>query len=278
LSKISEYQAALEKLAKARELQSVSDFAKELKKSSETLLSQLAEAGISKSSASDPISSIEKNKLLEWFQVQHGDVRPRKKITVVVDPIERRLIRDVAEHKNGAEYEALEYLLGAVIRGEKVPSSLQKLINIIVAKCLFFGALPLRKLGRPKQEALDVVGLNAAEKYWELVDSGVSYQEAVETVSSEIHKSERHVMRLVAKHKKKIGETKEAREAYRSYWNFHRTHFAHKAAYRDAMARYLRAFEPAIPPPELSEDDYLEHLDELVERLASQAKPLTKKI
>lgn len=278
MSKISEYQAALEKLAKARKLQSVSDFAKELEKSSETLLSQLAEAGISKSSASDPISSIEKNKLLEWLQVQHGDVKPRKKITVVVDPIERRLIRDVAEQKNGAEYEALEYLLGAVIRGEKVPSSLQKLINIIVAKSLFFGALPLRKLGRPKQEELDVVGLNAAERYWELVDSGVSYQEAVETVSTEIHKSERHVMRFVAKHKKEIGETKEAREEYRSYWNFYRTHVAHKPAYREAMVRYRRAFEPAIPPPELSEDDYLEHLDELVERLASQAKPLTKKI
>lgn len=278
MSKISEYQAALKKLAEDGERQSLGDFAKDLGKTSEALLLQLAEAGITKTAATDVITSSDKSKLLKWLQAQHSDGKPRKKITVTHDPLEHRLIRAVAEQKNGAEYEALEYLLGAVLRGDKLPPPMQELTNVIVAKCLFFGALPLRKIGRPKREELDSVGLDAAERYWGLVDSGVSYQEAVGIVSSEIHKSERHVMRLIAKHKERVGDTPEKRDTYRAIGDFQRKYFAESSSYLDACSKYARAYDPPIPPPDLNTDDYLEHLEELIERIASNAQPLTKKI
>ncbi len=240
---------------------------------------QLAEAGITKTAATDVITSSDKSKLLKWLQVHHSDGKPRKKITVTHDPFEHRLIRAVAEQKNGAEYEALEYLLSAVIRGEKLPPSMQELINVLVAKCLLYGALPLKKLGRPKARGgLNSVGLKAAELYWGLVDSGVSYQEAVVIVSAEIHKSERHVMRLIAEQKNTVGDTPEKRQAYRKFWDLQRKWFAERSSYCDASSEYAELFAPPIPPPDLNTEDYLEHLGELIERIASTVQPLTKKI
>lgn len=188
------------------------------------------------------------------------------------------MTRAVAEKKNGAEFEALEYLLKAVVCGQKLAPPMQQLINILVAKSLLLGALPLRRLGRPKNENLESVGRNAAERYWSLVDSGATYQEAVEKVSLEIHKSERHVMRLVAKHKAEVGETLEQRTSQREFRNLLRRIYTDSPSASEALSKYAQIFEPQIPPPDLTEDDYLEHLDELIDQLAVNAKPLTRKI
>lgn len=277
MSKVSEYQAALKK--DEDEWQSVGDFAKELKKTSEALLAQLREAGVSKAAATDPLFESDKQKLLKWLQDTHSNGKPRKRkrITVTHDPLEHRLIRAVGDQTNGAEYEALEYLLSAVISGEKLTQPMQELVNIVVARSLLTGALPLKKLGRPKQAGLYSVGLKAAERYWSLVDSGATYQAAVDTVSSEIHKSERHVMRLVAEHKAQVGVTLEQRTRNRDFWNEQRRVFA-ASGHANSLAHFATLFEPNVPKPDLTVDDYLDHLDELVDRLAVNAKPLTKKI
>jgi len=59
----------------------VAEFASELKKPAETLIEQLRSAGVAKSSAADPLSEADKQKLLAYLQASHG-TGERKKITL----------------------------------------------------------------------------------------------------------------------------------------------------------------------------------------------------
>jgi hypothetical protein len=272
MSKISDYQKALREKEKADDKQTVGEFAVELMKKPAHLLKQLKEAGIQKSKASDVLTLKDKNQLLKHLQNLHRSKIPRKKITIKVDPETNKLIRRVAQEENGAEFEALNYFLGAVLAGEKIVPDFQKLINLIVAKSVLIGALPMQKLGRPKVEKLDSIGLEAAYRYWNLIDSGVPYEEAVQQVSSEFHKSDRHIMRLIAPHKKTVGETSEDRMRNRD-----RSKFL-QSINPNSFDQYKKIFEPKIPVPNFTDDDYFDHLDELVDELASRAQPLTKKI
>ncbi|MFZ9509951.1 MAG: translation initiation factor IF-2 [Burkholderiaceae bacterium] len=62
----------------------VAEFANELKKSTDTLIEQLKNAGVSKSSGADAISEADKQKLLTYLKASHGTAAPeRKKITLV---------------------------------------------------------------------------------------------------------------------------------------------------------------------------------------------------
>ncbi|MBU6223358.1 MAG: translation initiation factor IF-2 [Burkholderiales bacterium] len=62
----------------------VAEFAKELKKPTETLLEQLVSAGVPKSSASDSLTEKDKQKLLTHLQTSHGTATTeRKKISLV---------------------------------------------------------------------------------------------------------------------------------------------------------------------------------------------------
>ena len=62
----------------------VSEFAGELKKSTDTLLDQLKSAGVPKASASDVLTDSDKQKLLTFLQTSHGTASvERKKITLV---------------------------------------------------------------------------------------------------------------------------------------------------------------------------------------------------
>jgi translation initiation factor IF-2 len=62
----------------------VSEFATELKKSTDTLLEQLRSAGVAKSAASDSLSEADKQKLLGYLKASHGTATgERKKITLV---------------------------------------------------------------------------------------------------------------------------------------------------------------------------------------------------
>jgi len=62
----------------------VAEFASELKKSSDTVLEQLRSAGVNKTDPSDTLSEADKHKLLSYLQTSHGTVvGERKKITLV---------------------------------------------------------------------------------------------------------------------------------------------------------------------------------------------------
>jgi len=65
-------------------MNTVAEFASELKKSTDTVLEQLRSAGVVKSAPSDALSEADKQKLLTYLQVSHGTVTgERKKITLV---------------------------------------------------------------------------------------------------------------------------------------------------------------------------------------------------
>jgi len=64
----------------------VTEFANELKKSTDTLLEQLKSAGVSKVSPSDVLTDADKQKLLSYLQASHSTgagAGERKKITLV---------------------------------------------------------------------------------------------------------------------------------------------------------------------------------------------------
>lgn len=277
MSKISDYQKALQKKEEEDDsTQTVREFALELMKKPAHLLKQLKEAGVQKSKTSEFLTIKDKNQLLKHLQKLHRSKVPRKKIIIKnVESETSKLTRHVSEQVNGAECDALNYFSGAVIFGEKIAPDFQKLINLIVAKSVLNGALPIQKLGRPKVKKLDLIGLEAAHLYWRLIDSGVAYGEAVQQVSSEFHKSDRHIMRLIAPHKKTVGETAEKRAANRS-WNS--IMFEMHMENSNSVERLAKIFESKIPMPELTDADYKEHLDELIKELASRVKLLTKKI
>jgi len=65
-------------------MNTVAEFASELKKSTDTVLEQLRSAGVEKSLPSDALSEADKQKLLSFLQASHGTVTgERKKITLV---------------------------------------------------------------------------------------------------------------------------------------------------------------------------------------------------
>ena len=62
----------------------VAEFAKELKKSPDTLLEQLKSAGVAKGAVTDELTDADKQKLLSFLKASHGtDTPERKKITLV---------------------------------------------------------------------------------------------------------------------------------------------------------------------------------------------------
>lgn len=277
MSKISDYQEQVRKNEAEEEarLQTVNDFAAELRKSTESLLKQLEEAGVPKLGGSDFLTHKDKAALLRHLQMSQGVTRRRKKITLTNDSAEKKLIRRAAKQENGAEFETLRHFSMKVLVGDAIEPDFQKTVNLIVAKAVFIGALPPEKLGRPKREELDSIGLEAAHRYWQMIDSGIRYEQAVEILSGEFHKSERHIMRLIAKHKKSVGDTPEIRTEIRKRNDMMRDMYRSSSGMLD---HFKALYEPKVPVPELSLDDYLEHLEELISEVASRATPLTKKI
>ena len=272
MGKIFEYQQALLKI---QDSQTVEVFAKELGKSPAVFLKQLKEAGIEKLKVTDTFTLADKHQFLKYLQKSHAPLTKRKKISVVLDPEWNRLIRRVARQDNGAEFDALTYLCEVVFADETVEPKFQKLINLIVAKCVLAGALPLKKIGRPKTDGLDSIGLNAAYQYWKMMDSGETYEVAVRKLSDHFHKSERHIMRLIAKHKKIVGETLEIRDKKRSHNDLMQRFSSENP---NAFNKVMITMTPEIPLPDLTLDDGIEHLELLIQTLAANCKQLTKKI
>lgn len=133
--------------------------------------------------------------------------------------LQERALEALANNENGAEYGILEQLSATLLSGEKVGANFQLVANAIVAKTVLCGKLPLKKRGRPENPE----GVNACDvaiRYFELKDNGVSYEDAVTQIATELHKEERHIMRLVKEGKPLIGSTPEQRKNKREWWAY----------------------------------------------------------
>ena len=270
MSKIADYieQQEQERLKKQEEYdkQTVADFAKELRKEPAVFMEQLRKAGVQKASETDRITDADKKALLKFLKKSHG-VKRAKKITI--PRIEDLYLKAVAEQANGAEWECLQEFMKDVIAGEKIDPKRQATVNLIVAKAIFLGALPMKKLGRPKSSEAEDLGLDLAQEYWVLRDSGTSYSDAVRHLSEKVHKDERHVMRLVKKHKRTIGLTLEDRQRNREWTELMANIYSRQKSYLgQANDIYSSLYGEYKSQPEFTAEDYLEFLDEQIVRTA----------
>ena len=269
MGKISDYH---EQMERERKKTTVAEFAKELHKSVDALMGQLCEAGVKKTSETDPLTDADKQVLLRFLQKSHGINRRRKKITLNIESEVDRLLKAVVEQENGAEWACLEYFAGSVIAGSKIEPKLQEVVNLIIAKSLIFEALPIKKLGRPKLQESEDLGKEVAQEYWDLRDSGSSYSDAAGHLAEKVHKDERHVMRLVEKHKKSVGLTYEDREKNRQWRGgvFQIPLLSRDPVFLDSL------YEMYKRPPslEFTGNDYIEYLDEKIVK-SVQLKPPT---
>jgi len=129
-----------------------------------------------------------------------------------------RLIDAIRAGRNGAEAELLAHF------AVEVSQSLQEIVNAVMAKAVLTGRLPAFKArGRPRAQANP--GEAIAQRYFDLMDRGVGYATAIETLTVEFHKEERQIMRLVKTHKASVGETTEARERRREWWRLYAEKF-----------------------------------------------------
>jgi len=275
MSKISKYIQAVrdhlknaeEERQRQRERETVADFAIELRKPIQTLLDQLKAAGIEKVQG-DRISESDKQALLRYLQNLHRPPQEkRKRITVRPALSEaEKLWAAVAKDENGAAWEALDYFAEQVIWDQPTKSELQRLVNLIVAKSVLEGTLPNMKRGRPKSDDTEKVSREVAQTYWDMRDAGKSYAETVAWISEQIHKDERHVMRLVESQKKWVGETLEARERERKWQSLMRRIPINREGASSYFDELLPKFPEELQHPNFEFEDYIDHLEEMIRR------------
>ncbi len=263
MSKIADY---IEQKERARETQTVADFAMELRKSPDALLSQLHKAGVQKNAPTDLISESDKKALLHYLKAQHSSPNdlPREKILLKKKsaPCESEidlLLEAVLEGKNGAEWAVLNHFAGLVISENEIDSNFQAAVNLLVAQIVLCEALPLKKLGRPKSQEAEEVGLEIAQTYWDLRDQGDNYSDTVSQLAGQFHKDERHIMRMVRAHKVSVGEDLQKRDANRRR-DAQIRELARTLRTSDRINEYL---SPLYQPwPHFTFEDYIEFLEE----------------
>lgn len=179
---------------------------------------------------------------------------------------EETALRALANDENGADYGVLLALAGLVLQGKLIDADFQKVANAIVAQSVLFERLPTKKKGRPK-DPNGGDGWSVAYRYFELVDSGARYADAVAQVAAKFHKDERHIMRLVKENKGLIGETLEDRNRQRKWWRLCAEMHAKALASggEPPMAWMLKAFEEA--DSHAKERDLIAELDQVIDEV-----------
>lgn len=245
-----------------QEKETLAAYAKKLNINADVLIDKLRQAGVYKNSVTDLITKQDKA-VYRSFRPKELDLEevPRKRITlrkIECDPT----LKAVAEQANGAEWECLEQFANEVIFHGKINPKLQTTVNLIVAKAVICGALPKKKLGRKKSSETEYLGIKIAQEYWSLRDSGTSYSEAVLQMAEKVHKDERHVMRIVEKHKKSVGLTLEDREQKRQWEEVLRYMYGITQNPNGQMIPSWPSKD--IPTPEFKKEDFIEYLDEQI--------------
>lgn len=288
MSKISEYLDAVRDYYARQEMErktrqsTVAGYAQEMGMPVDRLIRQLADVGFTKSEH-DALDQSERVALLDHLRSIHGSGGERKKIVVEHESESVTLLRAVAARENGAEWDALHELTDRVIFGLDIDPDLQRLVNLIVAKSFVQGGLPSMKRGRPKSDETEQLGRDVAQAYWDLRDGGTPYAEAVATVSERFHKDERHIMRMVKAHTEDVGATLERRQMWRLLAETMRWVYSAEVNREPKPSVYETILDGLKLPPELEsqefeDEDYLDHLGELI-RKEADAKPLvTRKI
>ena len=263
MSKIADY---IEQQERARETQTVADFAMNLRRSPDAILRLLQKAGVQKNAPTDRISEADKKTLLHFLKSQYSNPNDTSREKIVIEkmstPCESEtdlLLKAVVEEKNGAEWGVLTHFAGLVIAENEIDPNLQAAVNLLVAQIVLCETLPLKKLGRPKSQEVEEVGLEIAQTYWDLRDQGESYSNAVSQLAGQFHKDERHIMRMVRAHKVRVGEDLQKREANRRSNEITRN-LTMAIQSTEVIDDYLKSFYRSWP--QFTFEEYIEFLDE----------------
>ncbi len=263
MTKISDYLAQLRSMDDQRVDATVAEFADELNKPVDVLLSQFRAAGVSLEGADSPVSEDDKEALLDHFRSLHAPAEGSRK-RIRIETRAERSYRAVAGAANGAEWDVLWEFASEVVWEQPIDPLLQRLVNLIVAKAVLVGGLPPARRGRPVAEGAQEFGRDLAEDYWAMRDNGVPYKAAIGELSARHHKDERHLSRIIKEHTRWVGETRIERDRKRQWWalmaELHAKHGPSPYLIR------LKELTESPPLPELSLQDYLDHLSELLER------------
>jgi AraC-like DNA-binding protein len=264
MSKISDYLAQLRRMDDERRTsKTVAEFADDLHRPVDTLLSQFRAAGVSLAGEDSLVSEEQMEALLDHLRSIHNpDKGSRKRIRFKTRA--ELSYEAVAGSANGAEWDVLCEFASEVLWEQPIDPLLQQLVNVIVAKAVLVGSLPPARRGRPVAEGAQEFGLNLAEDFWAMRDSGVPYKDAIEELSARHHKDERHLSRIIKEHTSSVGKTRIERDRRRQLWSW----IAEEHAKHGPNPHLNRTIEMlATPPlPELSLQDCLDHLRELLAR------------
>lgn len=263
MTKISDYLAQLRSTEDQPRATTVAEFAEELNKPLDTLLSQFRAAGVSLEGADSLVSEEDKEALLDHLRSIHAPAEgDRKRIRIATRA--ERSYEAVASNSNGAEWDVLCEFASEVVWEQPIDPLLQRLVNLIVAKAVLLGGLPPARRGRPVAEGAHEFGCNLAEDFWAMRDSGVSYKDAIGELSARHHKDERHLSRIIKEHTGSVGDTRIERDRRRQWQSLMaKQHATHGPS--PYLKRLMAVYEtPALP--ELSGQDYLDHLSELLDR------------
>ncbi|MFY7913206.1 MAG: hypothetical protein ACOVPA_00870 [Rubrivivax sp.] len=263
MTKISDYLAQLRRMDEQRRATTVAEFAAELDRPVDTLLSQFRAAGVSLEGVDSSVSEGDKQALLSHLRGTHTPTEGGRK-RIRIETRAERSYRAVAGAENGAEWDVLQEFASEVVWEQPIDPLLQRLVNLIVAKAVLVGSLPPARRGRPVAEDAQQFGRDLAEDFWAMRDSGVPYKDAIGELSARHHKDERHLSRIIKEHTRWVGETRDKRDRQRQMWSWIAEVLAKHGPnpYRNSL---MAAIETP-PLPELSLDDYLDHLSELLER------------
>lgn len=182
----------------------------------------------------------------------------------------------LADEENGAEYGVLLQLAALLLSGREIDPDFQKVANAIVVQSLLMDRLPPKRKGRPK-DGDDAQVFAIARHYFDLMDNGARYADAVAEVGTKFHKDERHIMRMVQEGKKFIGNSKADRDRNRDWWRIcAEMHTAVIAAGGEAAEMKMQRHYAQMAAREASRDP-MQELDEMIDEVLSRRVPTGKK-
>lgn len=218
MTKISEYLELVRKSEDQRTATTVAEFADNLGKPVDSLLSQFRAAGVSVESADSSVSEEDKEGLLSYLRRVHAPAKSSRK-RIRIQTWAERSYEAVAADSNGAEWDVLCKFASAVVWEHPIDPLAQRLVNLIVAKAVLVGSLPPARRGRPVAESAQEFGRNLAEEFFAMRDNGVPYKDAIGELSARHHKDERHLGRTIKEHTEWVGKTRIERDRRRQWWS-----------------------------------------------------------
>lgn len=119
--------------------------------------------------------------------------------------------------ENGADRRVLELVAKAVIDGFDVNPHIQRVANVLLAKALLDGRLPVKASGRPKQETTSLKGVEITNRFYELLDGGMRRDDALIEAADYFKVEPRQVERAVERYRWLVGHFLEDRERFRAW-------------------------------------------------------------